>query len=128
MTTNDERNGKAQAWAAYREAFQNFSRKARFVQDLIETRDLDHHTTDTALLELEKAYALYAERRNALAYLLLPLTARGLVPVTAADSEAYEVQVRRVADLIWEVSGRPPGTADDDWYRAEEIIRSVAAA
>jgi len=127
-TTGDERTRKAQALAAYREAFKNFSVKARFVQDMIATQNLDRSTVDAAMLELEKARSVYIERRNTLAYFLLPSTARDQVGVPTPDSEFYKAHVRRVAELLWEVSGRPLGTANDDWHRAEEIIRSVAAA
>jgi hypothetical protein len=125
-TTGDERTRKAQALAAYREAFKNFSEKARFIQDITATRNLDRSLVDAAMLELEKAHSVYIERRNTLAYFLSPSTARDRVG--APDSEFYKSQVRRVAELLWEVSGRPLGTANDDWYRAEEIVRSIAAA
>jgi hypothetical protein len=125
-TTGDERTRKAQALAAYREAFKKFSEKARFIQDITATRNLDRSLVDAAMLELEKAHSVYIERRNTLAYFLSPSTARDRVE--APDSEFYKSQVRRVAELLWEVSGRPLGTANDDWYRAEEIVRSVAAA
>ena len=127
-TPGDERIRKAKAWAAYREAFQNFSEKARFVQDMTATQNLDRSTVDRALLELEKAHTVYIERRNSLAYFLLPSAARDLSRVPAPDSESYKSHVRRIAELLWEVAGRPRGTANDDWYRAEEILRSVAAA
>ena len=125
-TTGDERTRKAQALAAYREAFKKFSEKARFIQDITATRKLDRSLVDAAMLELEKAHSVYIERRNTLAYFLSPSTARDRVEVP--DSEFYKSQVRRVAELLWEVSGRPLGTANDDWYRAEEIVRSIAAA
>jgi len=127
-TTTDEGTRKAQAWAPYRQAFQQFSEKARFVQDMTATQNLGQSTVDAAMLELEKAHAVYIERRNTLAYFLLPSTARDRVGVAAPDSEFYQSHVRRVAELLWEVSGRPLGTANDDWHRAEAIIRSATAA
>ena len=127
-TTGDQRTGKAEAWAAYREAFQNFSRTARFVQDLTDTENLDRSTVDAAMLALEKAHTVYVARRNALAYFLLPAPARDLFRVPAPDAEPNTSHIRRVAELLWEVSGRPLGSANDDWHRAEEIIRCAAAA
>ena len=44
------------------------------------------------------------------------------------SAEAYEDRVRAVARLLWESVGRPEGTADDDWNRAEQIVRRAAAA
>jgi hypothetical protein len=127
-TTGEQRAGKAQAWAAYREAFQNLSRTTRVVQDLIATQNLDRSTVDAAILALEKVHTVYVERRNTLAYLLLPPPTRDLVIVPAPDPDLDKSKVRRVAALLWEVSGRPLGSANVDWHRAEEIIRSVAAA
>ena len=127
-TTSDHRTGRAQAWAAYREAFREFARAARFVQDLTATENLDRHTADAAMLVLEKAHSVYVQRRNTLAYFLLPSTARELVQVPAPDAEPSKSHVRIVAELLWEVSGRPLGSATDDWHRAEEIIRCAAAA
>lgn len=124
----DYRTEKAQAWAAYRGAFQNFSRKASFVQDLIATRNPDRCTVDAAMLAMEQAHTAYVQRRNTLAYFLLTSPLRDLFRVPAPVAEPNKSDVKRIAELLWEVSGRPLGSADDDWYRAEEIIRSVAAA
>jgi len=32
-----------------------------------------------------------------------------------------EHRVRNTAKMIWEFSGRPEGTAESDWYRAEKV-------
>lgn len=48
------------------------------------------------------------------------------LPVPAADS--IQTRVREVAELRWELAGKPEGTAEEDWYRAEEIVRLAEAA
>ena len=35
--------------------------------------------------------------------------------------------MREVAELRWELAGKPEGTDDENWYRAEEIVRRAAA-
>ena len=37
-------------------------------------------------------------------------------------------EVRPIAELLWESAGRPDGTADRDWRRAEEIVREAEFA
>jgi hypothetical protein len=54
---------------------------------------------------------------------------RGTFRCTEPNSaEAYENRVRAVAQLLWESMGRPEGTADDDWLRAEQIVHRAMAA
>jgi hypothetical protein len=31
--------------------------------------------------------------------------------------------IREIAELLWECEGRREGRADEDWYRAQEILR-----
>jgi hypothetical protein len=35
--------------------------------------------------------------------------------------------VRRIAELLWEFDDRRDGRADENWRRAEEIVRSAMA-
>ena len=82
-----------------------------------------------ALLELEKAHWVYDRCRDALAVELLPASMRGAFRHMEPNSaEAYEDSVRAVARLLWESVGRPEGTSDDDWHRAEQIVRRIALA
>ena len=56
--------------------------------------------------------------------------ARPVAPVPFRDFD-YDIdrdRVREIAELRWELAGKPEGTADDDWYRAEEIVRRATAA
>ena len=84
----------------------------------------DRQAIDGALLELEKARVEYNHRRDALAEKLLPVLGS-----SASDSVQPQAnRVSEVAQLRWELEGRPEGSAEEDWYRAEEIVRSARAA
>ena len=75
---------------------------------------------DRALLELEKARVNYNHQRDVLAQLLLSFPVR-----RAPDSTS---RVREIAELRWELAGKPEGTDEENWYRAEEIVRRATAA
>jgi hypothetical protein len=109
---------------AYESAFQEFSDRVRDVQWLTLHPSSDAAAISVTLLGLEKAHRVYDRCRDALAIELLPDSVRvkfcHLVPNPV---EAYEGRVRAVARVLWESVGRPEGTADNDWHRAEQIVR-----
>ncbi len=110
----------------YRSAFEDFSRKAQRVQFLTEHPTGDRDGFETALLELEEAHLAYNESRDALVDSLFP-HARKNARVDGIDDRRRDIQT--IAELLWERAGRPTGTAEDDWRRAESIVkRAVAAA
>jgi len=37
-------------------------------------------------------------------------------------------RVREIAELRWELAGKPEGSDEENWYRAEEIVRLAQAA
>jgi len=107
-------------WQAYREAFEDFAQKVRQVQLLAASPGVEQQAIDKALLDLETAHALYNTTRDILAEQFLP------APAAAQDTPHDHVHnVKDLAALRWEMSGRPEGTADDDWYQAEEIVSLV---
>jgi hypothetical protein len=107
-------------WQAYREAFDDFAQKVRQVQLLAAHPGVEQQAIDQALLDLETAHALYNATRDSLAEQFLP------TPAAGQDIAHDHVQnVKDLAALRWEMSGRPEGTAEDDWYRAEEIVSLV---
>ena len=57
------------------------------------------------------AERLYRQRRNTLAGVILE-------PNAGLPSAA----VKRLAHSLWERAGRPAGTAESDWYRAEALV------
>jgi hypothetical protein len=114
---------------AYERAFQEFSDRVRDLQRLTSHPCPDAAAINVALLELEKAHWVYDRWRDALALELLPAALRSTFRrIEPNSAEAYEDRVRAVAQLLWDSVGRPEGTADDDWYRAEQIVRRAAAA
>jgi hypothetical protein len=108
----------------YRKAFEDFSHKAQRVQLLTESTSDDREGFETALLELEKAHLAYNEARDALMRVLLPLS-RKAQESTARDHREH---VPAIAELLWESAGRPAGTAEEDWQRAEAIVDCAVAA
>jgi Protein of unknown function (DUF2934) len=121
---------KAELWQEYRRAFEEFSEKLRRVQSLTSALGCDQVALETALLELEKARVLYSGRRDALVEHFLPSSTGDVVLGSAPRvfPQANEDRVKVFAELMWEGAGRPDGTAEDDWYRAEKIVRSAATA
>lgn len=108
----------------YRAAFEDFSRKAQRVQLLTEHPNGDRKAFETALLELEKAHLAYDEARDALLRSLVPSTGTQ----RARATEDHHNHVPAIAELLWESAGRPTGTAEEDWQRAEAIVRRAVAA
>jgi hypothetical protein len=108
----------------YRSAFEDFSRRAQKVQLLTEHPDGDRKSFEEALLELEKAHLAYNDARDALVRSLLPAS----VPTPPAQRQDHLHDVQTIAELLWESAGRPTGTADEDWRRAEAIVKSAVAS
>jgi hypothetical protein len=108
----------------YRSAFEDFSRKAQQVQSLTEHPTGDRNSFETALLELEKAHLAYNHARDALVRSLLPAS----VPSPPHQRHDHLHDVQAIAELLWESAGRPTGTAEEDWRRAEAIVRTAVAA
>ena len=108
--------------AAYQRAFEDFSLKAQEVQRLTENSHADPAALDAALLQLERARITHNTCRDALAQQL------GASSDVSETLQADAERVRSIAALRWEVAGRPEGTAEDDWYRAEKILRQATAA
>lgn len=103
----------------YRAAFEDFSLKAQRVQELTEHPTGDRREFEAALVELEKAHLAYGEARDAVVQSLAPAA-----PVPAAKDD-HRSDVRTYAELLWESAGRPTGTAEQDWQRAEAIVQTA---
>jgi hypothetical protein len=83
----------------------------------------DWQAIDAALLEMEKARVNYNQHRDALAHQLL----NSSEPVEDS-TEPFANRVSEIAELRWELAGKPEGTDDENWYRAEDIVRQATAA
>ena len=62
--------------------------------------------------------------RDALVRSLLPASA----PAAPDQRHDHVQDVQAIAELLWESAGRPTGTAEEDWRRAEAIVRRAVAA
>lgn len=111
------------AWQSYRRAFDHFRGAVRTVQNLSSDGNREKSTVDAAVLEMQQAHEDYRCARDTLARELIPSIQHDSAPRNSSSPEG----VREVAELLWELEGRPDGTALDDWYRAENIVRRTAA-
>jgi hypothetical protein len=118
---------------AYRTTFQEYSSRLQALQGLMDSGPVDARSLDAALLEVEKARVAHSCARNRLARELLSSPALLAVQqnsarnIPAIDSAVNEGHVRKTAQLLWEMAGRPEGTADGDWSRAERLVQAAAA-
>lgn len=102
---------------AYRTAFGEYARQLDCLQRLIDGNGRDRDIED-ALCAVEQARQAHNSARDRLAQALAASTAKS----------PTEEQVRQTARLLWELAGRPQGTAENDWQRAEQLVRSVDRA
>ncbi len=109
-------------WREYRQAFREFARNAQSVQLLKDAPEPARASIDNALIELERARLHYNECRDALAAALRPDS-----QLASAPPREPGQHTREFARLLWDFEDRRDGRADDDWYRAERIVRSAAA-
>jgi hypothetical protein len=107
-------------WRRYRQAFDAFREKVRNMQRLAAGGNPDQAGIDAAVLEMEMAKEDYKCARDVLFLQIVPAASRRLSPV---ENGRNEEEVRELAALLWELEGRPEGSALDDWYRAESIHR-----
>jgi hypothetical protein len=116
---------RVEAWRAYQRAFHDFSARVRRLQTLTEDPHPNRTAVEAALVEVEKARAIYDDCRDALAKQLLPPSAG--FPAVDSPLDVTE-RVKSIAELLWESAGRPEGTAEEDWHLAEEILKRAATA
>jgi hypothetical protein len=114
----------SEIWGEYRDAFEDFAAKVRTLQSLSAQPHVDRTRLDETMLEVERARLKYNNYRDSLADRILPSSTAGLPPaIQGHASQDYAAHIREIAELLWELSGRPDGTEKEDWARAEEIIR-----
>jgi hypothetical protein len=111
------------AYSDYRTAFAEFAEKVRQARTLVAAAHPDWSAIDAALLEVEKARVNYDHRRDMLAQQLLNS------PEPVSDGvRPFASRVSEIAQFRWELAGKPEGTDDENWYRAEDIVRRATAA
>jgi hypothetical protein len=109
----------------YRTAFAEFAQKARQARALMSGSNPDWQAIDAALLALERARVNYNRHRDILTMELLRTAPQ---PVRELASDSIQHRVREIAELRWELAGKPQGTDDENWFRAEDIVRRATAA
>ena len=80
----------------------------------------DRARVEMALLEAEKARLAYNAARD----LLVAQMLAGPQPAQALPQDG---KVRAIARLLWELGGKPDGTALADWLKAERLVESASA-
>src|SRR5438309_4823581 len=111
-------------WQAYRDAYQQYKNAAARLAKLNARASNNSAELETALLSLEQARLNYNDSRDTLAAYLMPREIRQAfwsIPSPGRD------RVKGLAELFWLLAGRPQGTAEDDWYRAERVVRHAGA-
>jgi hypothetical protein len=107
---------------AYRATWEIFSSRLDELQAWVEAGG---HGAEAALLAVEKARIAHNAARDRLAEQLLG-------QIAAVDKRAMgaaeQRRVRDTAHLLWEIAGKPNGSADSDWHRAEVLVRSASAS
>lgn len=104
---------------AYRAGWAEYEMRLRELQCAADRGD--HSRLEPLLLSVETARLKYSAARDRLAAQMLGADLTGLAPATA------DRRIRGTAQLLWELSGKPQGTAEFDWLRAERIVRHASA-
>lgn len=102
----------------YRATWEAFSRNLDRLQKYAEAGN--RSLVESALLEVEKAKAAHNAARDRLA---AHLTGQ-VSAMDEADKRSEEQRIRDKARLLWELSGKPQGSAEADWLGAERLVRS----
>ena len=130
--------------AEYDAAFDQFRRSDLALRSIRQQLSPDTTAEDAARQRVDQAVRAYRACRNNLAAFLISRLPAGTpampmgsqllgVWTVGIDRQAavgsdtalghrHEVQV--LAYRLWEEAGRPLGSADENWYRAEDMLRS----
>jgi hypothetical protein len=109
-----EDNQLNQLREAYDAAFHEWARQCASLQSLADS-PANAAAIQEAAARVDGAYRTYRDSRNRLARKML-------LSGTAADSRILQQEVARLAYQLWERAGRPTGTAEADWYRAQQLL------
>jgi len=88
----------------------------------------DPRRLEDALLRVERARLAYNDARDALAASLMSPGLRAKFLCLGPSAANGPDRIKGVAKLFWELAGKPTGTAEDDWYRAERVLSHVLAS
>jgi hypothetical protein len=114
-------------WQTYRDAFREFEHEAGRLAKIKAQSSYDPAEAEKALSRVEHARQAYNQIRDSLAAsMMTPEVRRALLSIPVNADHAHD-RVKSIAELLWEMAGRPQGSADDDWYRAERVVRHSGA-
>ncbi len=127
---------------AYEDAFRGFSLKVHLLQSLASQETPDGRAVEEAKRLVEQAHDAYRESRGLLAQFMLlhgeagaaatrhhtpaQMAVTGNKPQSGGRESDQRSRVESLAYQLWEEAGRPPGRAEEHWYRAERLIRYAA--
>jgi hypothetical protein len=113
--------------AHYRATFQQYSNKLEVLQRLMDAAKPDTPRIEATLLEVETARVKHSCARDSLGQQLIRSASAlpGQIPQPA--SGVSESHIRGTAQLLWELAGKPDGTADGDWHKAKKLVQTAAA-
>ena len=109
----------------YRTTWEEFVRATNALQDSLIATAPDRARVEVALFEAEKARIAYNAARDLVAAQMAGLRAAAHPPTQTLPQDG---KVRAIARLLWELAGKPDGTALADWLHAERLVQSASAA
>jgi hypothetical protein len=110
---------------AYRTTFDEYACKLEALQRLIDSNHADEAQIEAAIQEADAARRAHNAARDLLA---AELVAQSSLKTSARRSPpAGEDRIRETAQLLWEFAGRPQGTAEGDWRRAEQLVLAASS-
>ncbi len=118
-------SNKQLLWQGYRDAFRQFEREANRLAEINARPSYDAAEAERALECLEQARLAYNGIRDMLAASMMPVEARRGFWTIAPAAQHDGRRVKDIAELLWELAGKPQGTAEDDWYRAERVVKNT---
>jgi hypothetical protein len=109
-------------WQEYRATWEIFSSRLDELQAIVELKDRGR--AEAALLAVEKARVAHNMARDRVAAEL-----SGEIAAQDAKNRdlAEQRRVRHTAQLLWEIAGKPSGTAESDWHCAEQLVKAASA-
>lgn len=112
---------------AYRNAFRQFQLEAARLAKINAKASYNPAEAEAALLRVEQARLTYNDTRDTLTAFMLPPQARLAFWAIPAATRQETRRVKGLAELFWELAGKPQGSAEDDWYRAERVVGQALA-
>jgi hypothetical protein len=105
---------KRELWLEYRKTSKEFSRALQELRQMADSGQTGP-AVDLKLEEVKQTRLAHTTARDRLAQYL-----------SAGRRASEEQRIRQTARLIWEFSGKPPNSAESDWHRAEQLVRTAS--